>query len=204
MICNRRLHTASTALLLALAFGCGSSPQDETAEALIESAAKQSGEPIDVEVDSSGDAPYSMKMTTDEGQIEIKSNDSESGESYTIEMKNEEGVVKLATGADASVPASFPADIPLPPELEVRVAHELAEKQQYNLQLFASMPLSDVGNFFVSELAEQGWTRNSGIEHSGGDQPMKMLTYEKDDRVVNIIITVEGEGSVINLTTTQK
>lgn len=191
-------------VLMVFAAGCGSNPQDATTEALIENAAKQSGESIDVKVDSTGDAPYTMKMKTEEGEIAIKSTDPVEGNSFTIETKSEDGVVKFSSGAEASIPATFPEDIPLPPDLEVRTSHELAEKKQYNLQVVTSSSADEVASFFETEIPAKGWAEDSRMDQMLGTQPMKMRIYKKDNRILNIMITTDKDKTSVNVTTTEQ
>lgn len=104
--------------------------------------------------------------------------------------------------AESDAPGRELADVPRPPQSQRMLdAHEA--DAPYGMSVFASREgdLDVLEAFYQEALPEQGW---SLIEEHASDlgQPRHMVTAEKDDRVVSVILVQdESDSSLITILT---
>ena len=132
-------RTTMTGLVVAGALvlgACGGSdePSEAMIEELIENAARQEGEDIDVNVDFDDDGNFSIQ--TEDGEFSIQTDadgnvtfegESDDGE-FSINsddgvtvIESDEGTATITQGGGA-IPEGFPTDIPLPDGLEIQMS----------------------------------------------------------------------------------
>jgi hypothetical protein len=156
---------------LGTAVGCGRKTSEAVAEKAMESAiAKQTGGKADVD------------LNKDHVRIQTK-----------------EGQMTLSTGGNATVPATFPKDIPLYPGASVKMALEVPEG--YTLNLATQDPVAKVAETYLKEMADREWSKEMSMDMGGNS----MLGFKKEGRTLNLVIAAEkGQETQINLTVAKK
>jgi len=168
------------ALLFAVAAsGCGNSDHsasNQAAERVIEQAAEDQGIEADVQITDDG-AAFSMNTTSERGAETIQS------------------------GENLPLPEDLPKDIPLPDALKVTMINTAAAKEVFNIQATNSLPVDDLVQFYKTQAPAKGWKEVSASALAG---VMASLEYEKENRVLRVIIN-EGNGwSMLTLNTESK
>jgi hypothetical protein len=181
---------------IVLFHGCGGGGNEENASLPQE-------EPENVQVDmKKGDDSYTMKVTS--GSEEIQLNAKGTGDdSYSMVVKSKEGEMKLVAGQDAKLPDNFPKDIPMYPGVTITFAQTMADNDSFTIQATTPDPLEKVIEFMKKELTTQGWTSNNIIEQTEGETETSALMYLRENRLLNVLLTVD-EGKTNLTINTQK
>lgn len=177
----------AVAAMAVWAAGCGGDKAEDAggateavsntvAESIIEHAAKQDGQDVDVEIKGSGD-------------------------SMSITVQGEQGGYQTTTGAAADPPKDMPQDVPLFPELNIQMTHAASEQQAFNVSGDTTAAAADVLAFYKKEAAAKGWTEQQSTQTNAEGQEMHMLMYQKENRMMHVMIIGEGGKTTITLTT---
>lgn len=176
----------SVFMMVSLFLSCGGNPQEVAIEKAIEEQAAAEGRNVDVDIDG--------------GRFSVETEDgSYVADGESVEMTAKDGQFKMALGDKATVPADFPKDVPVYPGAKVTMSMSDAESSSMSLQLETPDSVDRVAEFLKSELPAQGWTNDTEIK-TGGDSPMQMLGYKKDNRTVQFMI--QGTGTATQLSVT--
>jgi hypothetical protein len=104
------------------------------------------------------------------------------------------GQMKIDSGASVSLPADFPADIPLPPDAKLTDAISMGK-----IYIVSFTLPTDPGATFATLLPlyqAQGWNNYSRV---GGQPIMSTDGYEKDGRKLVYTVVADGAGSKVSL-----
>lgn len=111
-----------------------------------------------------------------------------------------EHAVAVATGESATIPDTFPKDVPLYKDLALDSVNSLPGQQTFVIIGHANDPLEKVADTLRKEAADQGWTQAA----SGDTQTipdMALLNFTKEKRMLNMTLFRDNTGTSINLTT---
>jgi hypothetical protein len=183
---------AGCAAILLLA-GCGGkSTEEESAEAMaermIENAARQSGQDVDVDISS---GRMTIRGTDEEGGAVNVNVD---GESATV--TTEDGSSTVAVGAAAKIPDDFPKDVPLYKGMEVMAVQKDAASGATGFTATSKDGTAKVAEFYKKQAAAEGWTQDADMPQG----PMHMLAFSKGDRKLNVVLMGDGNATNIQLT----
>lgn len=159
--------------------GCGGKVAEEISTKAVEKAVEKNlsadGEKVDVDLDAEGDS-FSMTVSGGDGQTQ------------------------MTMGAQAKVPDGFPKDVPLYPGMAMQMAMSGGAENAFSLQATTKDSLDKVAAYYKAQAEKQGWSEEMSM-NQGGDQPMKMLNYSKEGRVINLVLAVADGETQISLTT---
>jgi hypothetical protein len=123
------------------------------------------------------------------------------GDSVTITSK--QGTAEYTAGASATIPKDLPEDVPTYPGMQVQFAGK--ESQMFTIQGQTDDALATVSDSLKGEAVKRGWSEVMSMNQSAaGGQPGLMISYTKDNRVLNLVLASEGEGTVISIVTGQQ
>jgi len=166
------VKTLLTAMLIVvLAFALASCGGDKAAEELSE---KVAGEAIggDVEVDDD-----TVTITTDEGEATI-------------------------SGGEGALAEGFPEEFPIYDGASVKAsaAVETGGQTQYSATLGTSDPVSDVHEWYKSELSSDGWTIENDMLISTGDGESAVLSAKKSGMEAAATIAEDDGATAVVIT----
>jgi hypothetical protein len=214
-----------TCLLISLILagtGCGKA-KEVVAEKAIEAALSQDGKQADVKLDKNGkamsmtikgadgkDQKMDMKFDQDGGKMTIKGTDDNgkavdiqmigSGDTSTMTIQGEDGAMKMTTGDAAKVPDDFPKDIPIYSGVKLIGVQTMPDQKMFHIQAQTTDAMDKVVAFCKQQYPAQSWKEASSTSMAG-DTPMTMLSYQKDDRILNIVLMKDKDGTMIQLNT---
>lgn len=162
-----------TAIVLAICVltSCGGKPEQAAGEAAIEKAIEASAAAEGKDVD-----------------VDLK------GGSMTV--KSSDGKATIVTGENVEIPSDFPKDVPVYQGAKIQMA---LKEAGHTLRLTSSDSVDKITEYYKKEVAGQGWTEDTVVSQ-GNPQPMSMLGYKKDKRILSIVITKEEDGTGVTLT----
>lgn len=171
---DRLVWITSIVLAICVLTSCGGKVEQTANEAALEKAIEASaaaqGHDVDVDI-SKG----SMNIKTDDGQTSV------------------------ATGENVEIPADFPKDVPIYPGAKTQMAAMDSVSKGHTLQLLTSDGVDKVSEYYKSEAGNQGWGEDT-VMTQGDPQPMTMMSFKKDNRILSLIITHQDDGTSITLT----
>lgn len=136
--------------------------------------------------------------------IAEKAMESEGGQA-DVDIRGDSAVVRtesgdIAIGSAAKIPDDFPKDVPLYPNLTPNVVSSIAREGSYSLQGEVKAGMAEVAEYYKKEALAQGWEQRQLVE-----QPQfVMLTYEKGERALNVMINTEGGTTMLIVTVANK
>ncbi len=214
MIFKTQIHALAIVCLCTLTImGCGG---EKAAEKAIETGLSGAGQTADVKIDESaqtltmniadaekGSTNLTMNMKDDNMQMTIEGPDGamhmQSTPGGGMQMQSGvDGLVSMQTGAGATIPEQFPKDIPLLPDMKVEMAMDMGDG---NFSVSALVPgsLDEAVAFYKKACGENGWKETVNMSQDG-EESMRMLGYEKEERSFNLVITASDEGTRVGLT----
>ncbi len=103
-------------------------------------------------------------------------------------------------GSNVDLPEGFPGDITLPADLNVMSTSTPMPNMQMVMGISPSAP-SEVAAELRASMAEAGWTEAAFQEMT---PQMTRIDFEKDDRMANVTVTLNGDTSAVQLMTGPK
>jgi len=110
------------------------------------------------------------------------------------------GPITGVTGKNAELLEDFPKDIPVYPGAEILMAMKMNEDKMFTVQFDTADAVDAVGAYYKKELAGQGWSEMQSIAQ-GGETPMQMMMYCKENRGVTVTLASKEGKTRINLQT---
>ena len=165
---SRALVVATIAVVLAGCRAGGQTPEDKDRQA--EEYAKSFG--VDAQVSTSPDGTKSIAI--------------------------DRGIGGLAAqgGSNLAVPAGFPADIPMYPQLNIVAAGQLPS-DGFTIQGHTPDSVEQVAEYYVARMTSSGWTHEQPAQQPPG---MRMLPFKKGNRMASINL-MGGQGTTVQLMT---
>ena len=199
------------AIVVALPLGCGCRQKvaDKAIEKVIETQAKKDGKDVDVKMDSAGgtmsiktkDGSDNVNVNIEQGKMTVTS---EGGEKK-LDMKSDDKSFSIQTkdgmmvaGDAAKLPENFPKDVPVYPGAKPTLVSTMAGNETFNVSFDTADTIDQVGAYYRKELTANGWQEQQTINQAG-DQPMQMLNYTKEERMVMVTVTRDGDKTVLSL-----
>jgi hypothetical protein len=183
------------ACLAGLTAGCGKAAQTVTetaAEKAIEKSIADDGGKADVKFDAKS-GTMQMKGTDASGNtFEMKTGGDKDTMDFT--QKQADGTV-TQMGASAKMPADFPKDVPIVDGLQLQMVQTSPEKKEFVVQGRAATPLAKAAAFYREKTPAQGWKETTSMD--GGE--MQSLVYEKDERMLAVMLMKDGEATTVSL-----
>lgn len=113
------------------------------------------------------------------------------GEQITV--KSDEGEMTISSGESASLPDSFPKDVPLPEGLAIESTMSMPQG------MLVSGKLSGKSDDAISQMKKQmqdnGWKETMNMTSDGSN----FSTYSKAERVVNYTFETLGDETEVNV-----
>jgi hypothetical protein len=135
----------------------------------------------------------------DGGEVRIEQ---KGDEAVSISVKSEEGNAQFSSGEAVQIPKDFPADVPIYPGMKVQFVQSVTENATFNLQGQTPDALEKVTENLKAKVTAQGWTEKLSMNQAGeGGQAGAFLNYEKEGRSLNLVLTGQEDGTVINVVT---
>lgn len=168
------LPAALLAASLGLA-GCGA-VADEVAERAVEEGLERAGGASDVELD----------LDNEDGSLSIESS---------------EGSLRI--GAQ-DVPEDFPAEVPLPDDVEVMSSMSFSEDAgtAFNLNMNATGDAATLGDELESRFADAGFTLTGTSSMQVEDLVNRSFQFEGPDWSGNVSVVETPDGTMVNYTVT--
>ena len=120
--------------------------------------------------------------------------------SLAMNIAGEEGAGRVVMGSAAAIPDDFPKDVPLYPGMSLEMVMAMSEQHSFSIQASTQDALDKVAAHFQGEAGKKGWVEELSM-NQGGDQPMSMLNYTKEGRVLNLMLVSDEGQTRISLTT---
>lgn len=205
MIASKYSHTivvaVSCALTLLTIHGCGKEAARETAEKTIEKSLAAEGK----------EAEVTIKPDEESFSMTVKEN-ADDNTTAEIQMEKDGGTIvvtdadgsnsTMQMGASANIPEGFPEDVPIHHSLKVNMSLTDGESG-FTLQASSEEQFETLVAFYTQESREQGWTEQMNMQQNL-ETPMQMLVYEKEERMMNLVLQKEGDTVNITINVTQE
>lgn len=179
--------------------GIPAAPSDtaalKIAAKMMEQGMKAGGQDVDVKVNND-DKSFSMTVT-DENNKQSTMTMSTTNDASQMNITGPDGAMTMQSGAGTKIPENFPEDIPLYPGIKIQMVMENAGPA-YSIVGTTSDSVDDVSAFYKKNCVEKGWKQLMDMTHAEGTS---MLHYEKDERVLMVLISVEDGEVNININT---
>ena len=196
-----RIITGLAAVCLAGGLGgCGKAAEKATevaTEKAIEKSIAKDGGTADVKIDSQSGAMQMKGKDASGNAYEMKTGGD--GNDFQFQQTAPDGTV-THIGAGAKLPADFPKDVPVIDGLALQTVQVSPEKKEYVAQGTVAVPVAKAGAFYREKVKAQGWKELTAMD--GGD--MQTLQYEKDERILSVMLMKEGDGTMVSLQTGAK
>lgn len=197
--------TKGVVLLFVLAglTACGAKqPEEKPGDTLATKAVEKivekglQAEGVDAKVQINPDAQtLTVAMTDEEGKTSTMTTNM-SDESAEVTISGDDKSMKMRSGEGAKIPDSFPKDVPLYAGMGINMIMELGTKE-FSVSGTSPDSLGDITSFFKNACKEQGWTEITAMTQ--GDA-MSILSYEKEDRALAIMLSRDAEQTGISIT----
>ncbi len=202
---TKGILTGSLAVILLAAWmvvgsGCGKAAQtvtEKVTEKAIERSIAKDGGSADVKLDSKSGTMQMKGKDASGNDYEMKTGSDKDG--FQFKQTGKDGsVTQMGTGA--KLPADFPKDIPLPDGLQVQLVQSSPEKKEHVVQGTSSTAVDKLGAFFKEKTPAQGWKELTTM--NAGD--MQTFQYEKDERVLSVMLMKQDTTTTISIQTSLK
>jgi hypothetical protein len=130
------------------------------------------------------------------GQADVEIGD----ESFSIQVKGKGGDSSLNIGAGAKIPDGFPDDVPIYENMTILMAQSQTQKETFVVHANSTDSMLTVAGSYQQQAEKNGWEEESDITQGG---KVKVLTYKKGDRSLQITLVAEDEGTQVNLVTSK-
>ncbi len=180
---------ASAIALPLLLNGCGKDASETSAEKMIEQAAKEQGQDMQVDIDK---GKTTIQTTDDEGKAVTY----EATENSTT-ITTAEGNMTMNTGDAAKIPADYPSDAVQYKNLKLTMA--MAQEQAFMLSGTTTDSADEVASELASQAKSQGWEAQGTFQQGA----MSMQNYGKGDRSMSVTINTEAGQTSVNITVSQ-
>jgi maltodextrin utilization protein YvdJ len=117
---------------------------------------------------------------------------------HSMTIETEKGKMVVASGKSAEIPADFPSDVLIFKPAEV--SGTMAAGKGSSVMLKTAKDKAAVTSAYKEAMTKKGWTQKAAVDM--GEQ--SILSYEKEKRVANVIISAKEGKTEIALTVTAK
>ncbi|MEZ5444504.1 MAG: hypothetical protein R3F45_01795 [Gammaproteobacteria bacterium] len=141
----------------------------------------------------------------DEGEVVHKEGDAEvrvkdQGDTVDITVKGEDGTATYSSGAGVELPSGFPEDVPTYPGMKLEFSG--TQGSMFTVNGRTSDAMAKVSDALKAKAAAEGWSEVMSMNQQGaGGEPGMMMSYTKADRVLNVVLAGEGDGTNISIMT---
>ena len=189
------------AVVLAFAgCGCGGDdPPDTTVEKAlektIEQGVREEGKQADVQINQA-DESFSMTVT-DENDEKSTMTMNVGEDSSNVSITGPEGKMEMQSGPDAKVPEDFPEDVAVYPGMKIQMVME-NPGPVFSVSGTTTDTAEEVSAFYKKTCVEKGWTQAMDMTQQEGTS---MMHFQKEKRMLVVLISVDSGGVIINLNT---
>lgn len=142
-----------------------------------------------VSVVALGGCSRERTIETDEGKITL----TEEGGTVKIETEGGDAVVSL--GAGAKLPKNLSKDIPIYEPATVTISQVMNGGKQTMIGFMTKDDPKKVASFYEASLPKEGWS----IQRKMDMGQIMMMVGSKGNRMLNVTVAKEDEGTVISL-----
>jgi hypothetical protein len=141
----------------------------------------------------------------DEGEVVHKQGDAEvtvkeGSDTVDITVKGEEGTATYSSGAGVELPSGFPEDVPTYPDMKLEFSG--TQGSMYTINGRTSDAMAKVTEALKAKAADEGWSEVMTMSQPGAEgKPGMMMSYTKADRVLNLVLATEDDGTMISIMT---
>ena len=172
-----------------------STAAEKVAEKLVEQAVGSGGEDVDVKIDEN-DKTFSMTVT-DENNKQSTMTVSATDDSSQMNMSGPDGTLTMQSGTGTKVPENFPKDVLLYPGMTIQMVMENTGPA-FSVVGTTTDTIDDVAAFYKKTCPEKGWNQTLSAAQAGD---ASMLTFEKEERTLMVLVALENGVVNINLNT---
>ena len=141
----------------------------------------------------------------DEGEVIHKEGDAEvrvkdQGDTVNVTVKGEDGTATYSSGAGVELPSGFPDDVPTYPGMKLEFSG--TQGNMFTVNGRTADAMAKVSDALKAKAAAEGWSEVMSMNQQGaGGEPGMMMSYTKADRVLNVVLAGEDEGTNISIMT---
>jgi hypothetical protein len=117
-------------------------------------------------------------------------------------MQGKDGTAQYTAGAAAKMPENFPDDVPTYPGMTLEMSGQMGN--MLTVQARTPDAMQQVGERMRKGAAESGWAEAMSMNQSAGGQPSMIMSYTKANRVLNLTLAQEDQGTMISIVTGQQ
>ncbi len=119
-------------------------------------------------------------------------------EKGNMSIKTKEGEVLINVDKSAKLPDDFPKDVFVLKDADVKMTMDMPQGKTVSFSTKEEM--TSIFEKYKKEMSSNGWTEKMVMNLGEGAS----LVYEKDDRMTNITIAKDDEGTMINVVISKK
>ena len=117
-----------------------------------------------------------------------------------VSVAGPEGSAEYQAGKNVELPQGFPADVPTYPGMQLEFAGKAGAMFTVNGK--SADAISKVSEGLKTAIAKQGWSQVMSMDQSAaGGAPGQMMSYSKSNRVLNVVLAANDQGTNISITT---
>jgi len=116
----------------------------------------------------------------------------------SLQINTPEGGMSFSAGDKAEIPKDFPSDVPVYEGLRLQAAGKMGGG--FTVSGVSADSVDAVATFYKDTLTGDGWSEEMSMDQ-GGDSPVRLRTYKKGGRIVNLAIATGDEGTQVTITT---
>ena len=153
-----------------------------------------------------GMAVFAFGCGKDKGEVVHKAGDAEvtvkeGSDTVDITVKGEEGTTATySSGAGVELPSGFPKDVPTYPDMKLEFSG--TQGNMYTINGRTSDAMAKVTETMKAKAASEGWSEVMTMSQPGAEgKPGMMMSYTKADRVLNLVLAAEDDGTMISIMT---
>ena len=117
-----------------------------------------------------------------------------------VSIAGSEGSAEYQAGKNVDMPQDFPTDVPTYPGMQLQFAGKAGP--MFTINGKSADNISKVSDGLKSAIEKQGWSQVMSMDQSAaGGTPGKMTSYSKKNRVLNVVLSAQDQGTNISITT---
>jgi hypothetical protein len=187
--------TVACSLMLLAMHGCSKEAARETAEKTIEKNLAAEGKEAEVTIKPDEE---SFSMTVKDNEDDGTTTEVQMGQDggSVVVVDEDGGSSTMQMGTSANIPEGFPKDVPIHSSLKINMSLTDGESG-FTLQASSEEKFDNLVYFYTEESRKLGWTEQMNMQQNM-ETPMQMLVYEKEARMMNLVL--QREGDLVNIT----
>jgi len=196
----RMVTVLAAACIFGWTTGCGKAAQtvtEKATEKAIEKSIAKDGGKADVQIDSKSGTMQMKGTDASGGSYEIKTGGGKDAVNFT--QTDAEGTV-TQMGESAKLPADFPKDVPILDGLQLSMVQVSPKDKSCQIMAKTTILPAKAAAFYKEKAPAQGWKET--VSTDAGE--MQSLVYEKDARMLSVVVVKDDQGTAVSIQLSQK